>query len=116
MTYKDKTLFDVALESTVILGEDGNPERYHTIVIDIKDRKIAEEGLRQYECIVSSSFDMIALIDSNFVYIAANNAYLEAFSKTREELIGYSVSEIFRDSSGTFLFCSKLPITIKSDF
>jgi len=43
---------------------------------DITDRKQAEEALRQYEHIVSSSTDMLALLDKRFNYLAANEAYM----------------------------------------
>ena len=62
----------------------------HTI-----ERKAAEEELRQYEHIVSCSTDMLAFMDKEFIYIASNPAYLKAFKKTREELIGYTASEVF---------------------
>ncbi len=46
-------------------------------VHNITKRKQAEEELRQYEYIVSSASDMLALIDHNYVYLAANSAYLK---------------------------------------
>jgi len=64
-------------------------------VRDITERKNAEEELRQYAHIVSSSDDMLALLDNNFVYLAANDAYLEAFEKHRDELLGHTVADIF---------------------
>jgi PAS domain S-box-containing protein len=57
-------------------------------------RKQAEKELHQYEHIVSSSLDMLALLDRNFVYLAANDSYLNAFGITRKELVNHSVSEI----------------------
>jgi PAS domain S-box-containing protein len=62
---------------------------------DITARKRAEEELRQYECIVSSSNDMMALLSTDFIYLAANNAYIHAFDKTRDEVVGHSVAEVF---------------------
>lgn len=58
----------------------------------------AQESLRQAECIVSYSDDMMALIDNNFVYLATNDAYLKAFGKTREEIIGYTVTKVFGET------------------
>ncbi|MCP4688276.1 MAG: PAS domain-containing protein, partial [Desulfobacterales bacterium] len=49
----------------------------------------------QYAHIVSSTTDMLALLDAEFVYLAANATYLKAFGKTRDELVGRSVPEIF---------------------
>jgi PAS domain S-box-containing protein len=61
------------------------------------DRLVDErtQTIEQYKHIVSSSHDMIAFIDQRYVYLAANPAYLQAFSKTSDELIGRTVGEVF---------------------
>ncbi len=61
---------------------------------DITGRKQAEEELQQYEHIVSSSTDMMALLDKKFVYLAANTAYMDAFKFTPGELIGHTVADV----------------------
>lgn len=61
----------------------------------ISKRKKTEEKLIQYKHIVSSSTDMMALLDNKFKYLAANKAYLDAHNLTSEKLIGHTVSEIF---------------------
>ncbi len=53
------------------------------------------KNLRAYANIVSISTDMLALLDRNYVYHAVNPAYLQAFGKTQEELLGRSVAEVF---------------------
>jgi PAS domain S-box-containing protein len=53
------------------------------------------DELRRFEHIVSSSKDMIALLDKNYVYLAVNNAYKNGFGMTRDEIVGHSVSEVF---------------------
>jgi len=58
-------------------------------------RKQAEEELLQFKHIVSTSTDMMALLDKDFIYRAANPAYLDAFNKAPDEFIGHSVSEVF---------------------
>ena len=62
---------------------------------EVEERKRAEKDLRQFEHIVSSSTDLLALVDKNFVYISVNKAYLKAIGKTRDEMVGHSASEIF---------------------
>ncbi len=69
----------------------GKPVRAVGIHIDITERKQAEEAQRRFEYVVSSSTDMLALVDRDFVYLAANEAYLRAFGKTSNELIGQTV-------------------------
>ncbi len=70
-----------------------------SIARDITERKQAEEMLHQYEHIVSSSSDMLALLDSSFHYLAANNAYVEAFKLTPEQLIGKTVVKVFGEEN-----------------
>ncbi len=60
-----------------------------------RERKRAEDELRQYAHIVSSTSDMLALLDNRFIYLAANKAYLEAFKLTADQLIGHTVAEVF---------------------
>ena len=63
-------------------------------------RAAAREGvhtaeLNQYACIVASSNDMLALLNRDFVHLAANTAYLTAFGKTRDEVVGHKVADVF---------------------
>ena len=50
--------------------------------------------LIQYEGIISSTPDLISLIDRKYQYRMVNNAYLENFSMTQEEFINQHVSSI----------------------
>jgi len=72
-----------------------NNESVLTFLVDITDVKKLQETQRQYEHIVSSSTDMMALLDKNFTYLACNSAYHEAFGKTSEKLIGFTVEDVF---------------------
>lgn len=53
-----------------------------------------EEELRRYEKIVSSSSDMMALLDKQYRFIAANRAYCAAFNLTHGQLIGKKAPEV----------------------
>lgn len=64
-------------------------------ILDITERKKAEEGLLLYESTVSTFTDMLALLDKEFLYMAANPAYLAAFNMTYDEVVGHTVSEVF---------------------
>ena len=44
--------------------------------VDITDKKTTEEELRQYEPIVSSSNDLLALIDSCLMWLSLNQSFL----------------------------------------
>lgn len=62
--------------------------------IEVEDRKLAEETLRQYAHIISSTADLMSFVDQNYIYRAANQAYLDKHMKTRSEIIGHGVSEL----------------------
>ena len=86
----------VLLNGMVVKEADG-VERIWSIVEDITERKQAEEELHRYERIVSSTTDMLALRDRDHVYLAANAAYAQAFTKTPDEMIGRTPAEVFGD-------------------
>jgi PAS domain S-box-containing protein len=61
---------------------------------DITERKKAQETLLLYEKIVATTSDMMSIIDADYVYLAANDAYLDAHRKQREEIVGHSAMEL----------------------
>ncbi len=65
---------------------------------DITQRKQYEEKLRRFERIIAGSTDMVALLNRDYVYLATNPAYLQAFGKTEDEMLGHSVSEVFGEA------------------
>ena len=77
-----------------ILDANGEPKYLLGISEDITDRKKAEDALRKYEKITSTSKELMSLLDKNYVYQAVNEAYVAAFQKKREEIVGYSVSDL----------------------
>ncbi len=95
ITRKDGKTIWIADYTTIIRNEEGVITHFLGYIIDITTHKQAEEELRRYECIVSSSNDMLALLDNNFVYLAANKKYAESFGMTPNDLIGLTVSDIF---------------------
>lgn len=71
------------------------PDYFISVIEDITSRKLAEEKLIQYENVVSSTSDMMALLDTRFKYLTANQSYLDAFKITRGELINKTSREVF---------------------
>ena len=57
--------------------------------------KMSMTSLKEYEHIVSSSKDMMAMLDRQFKYLVANNAYLGAFNLSSDQLIGKTPSDVF---------------------
>ena len=70
-------------------------ERTDRLSQKIIQHEHAEKQLRLYEKIVSSTSDMIGLIDRDNRYILVNESYIKAFGRSKEELIGKTVDELF---------------------
>jgi PAS domain S-box-containing protein len=87
----------VVLESNAVAQFDENGQHLGARGIDrdITARKKAEEQLRRYERIVSATNDGISLIDRNYTYQIVNQAYLERFDKSLNDIIGHSVRDLF---------------------
>ena len=66
---------------------------------DVTDRKLAEEGLRKYESIISTVDDSMSFIDKNYIYRTINDAYTRIFNAPREEIIGRSVAEMLGEDA-----------------
>jgi len=53
--------------------------------------------LRQYEKIVSTSKELMSLLDKNYVYQSVNEAYFRAYNRKREDIIGHTVADLLGD-------------------
>lgn len=75
-------------ESRIAVGGTGT-------VQDITDRMQAEEQLHRQATIVAGMTDATAIMDTDYKYLFANEAYVTPFGKTVDELIGHTVEEVF---------------------
>jgi PAS domain S-box-containing protein len=64
------------------------------IFSDITARKRAEEKLREYEKVVESSEQMVAVVDRRYRYVLANRSYLKSYGLEKEQLLGRCLSEV----------------------
>lgn len=69
-----------------------------TVLERTKEIRVKNEDLHKFEHIVSSSTDMMALLDVNFTYKAANKAYKDAFNLSSDQLIGNTIIDIFGEN------------------
>ncbi|MEG4444003.1 PAS domain S-box protein [Microcoleus sp. AT9_B5] len=77
-----------------IFDKDGQLLEFQGVGRDITDRKRAEENLRRYEKIVATTTDAIFLVDRHYTYQVVNQAYLNWHQRSREEILGHTISEI----------------------
>ena len=66
---------------------------------DIK-QKDSDEMRRKYEFIVNTSRHFMTLVSRDFVFEAANTAYCKAIGKSRNQVVGHTVADVW----GTKLF------------
>lgn len=97
---KQGSLKHIRWHNSILKDDQGKISGLLSSGVDITEQRETEKDRRQYEHIVSSSVDLMTLIDKDYCYQAVNDAYLRAFNKTRKEFIGKSMSEIL----GTELF------------
>lgn len=59
------------------------------------EEKIAlEDSLNKYKLIVSISHDYLCLLDKKHIYRAVNDTFIRACKKTKDEIIGHSISNV----------------------
>jgi len=75
-------------------AKNGDPERMLGVSLDITQRKLAEEKLREYEKAVEGSEEMIAVVDREYRYLIANRKFLNNRSMTKEQVVGRLVPEV----------------------
>ncbi len=78
-----------------VIKEDGKSVKLRGYFLDITESKNVENKLKQYRHIVSSTKDMMAFLDTDFKYLAANQAYLDGFGFSPDKLIGKELNQVF---------------------
>jgi PAS domain S-box-containing protein len=86
---KDGTSFWVLENVALLESADGGPERIQGTLIDITERKVAEEALVESE----SKFRAVADTASSAIYIHNGKQFLYV-NRASEEITGYSASEL----------------------
>ncbi len=68
---------------------------------DITQIHHLQEELRFYEQIIASTPNLVALLDKNYNYQIVNDAYLKAFDKKREDLLGTNLRHLMGEEHFT---------------
>ncbi len=82
-------------DHVVLIREQSRISKLRCMMMNITDRKQVESALRKYEHIVSSNPHFMSFIDRNYTFQVINDAYLKAFGKSREEIIGHTLAELY---------------------
>ena len=54
----------------------------------------ANNDLEHYQGIVSSTPDLVALVDRDYIYRTVNDSYLHSFGKDRQDILGQKISDL----------------------
>jgi PAS domain S-box-containing protein len=96
---KDGTLAWANTTMTVVRGPDGHPTHTLSVIVDIGDRKRAEQAVRESERRYEELFDMSPLPawvreESTLRILAVNQATLDVYGYTREELSTMTTTDL----------------------
>ncbi len=98
---KDGRILDVQLSAAPFYDQRGRQTGNVVTISDITEQKRAAEALRKSEenlrALVQSSVDPIITMDTGRNVTDCNQAYMDLFGYTREEIIGHSVDNIHLD-------------------
>jgi len=89
--WPDGSVHWIAGRWQVLVDPSGEPSRVVGVNMDVTERKLAEQRLREYERAVEGSEEMIVVVDREYRYVIANRQFLEMGNMTKEEVVGHSV-------------------------
>jgi PAS domain S-box-containing protein len=94
VVWRDGTTHWLRARGRFHYAANGEAERSLGISLDITERKMAEDRLREYEEAVEGAEDMIGVIDRQYRFLLANRQYLKMRNLTREQVVGHLVTEV----------------------
>jgi len=97
MVHPDGTAVWVERSSRAHFDEQGRMLRIVGMVVDITERKLAEDRLREYEKAVEGSEEMIAVVDREYRYLIANRKFLSLRNMAKEQVVGRLADEVLNE-------------------
>jgi PAS domain S-box-containing protein len=92
MLRSDGTILPVSLSATAMADSQGNYRMSRSVVIDISDRALAENNLKQSEqkfrAMFNSTFQFMGLLTTEGIVVEANRTALEAAGVELKEVVG----------------------------
>ena len=96
---RNGSLFWVLANVSLFEGENGTPEIIEGVLVDITERKQAEQTLRdseeKYRTLFEESTDAIAITTPGGEFVLVNQAWLDLFGYTREEITELNIAETY---------------------
>ncbi len=86
------------LTLSLVRDEDGNPDYEIAVIEDISQRMQLEETLRRYELLASHSRDIILFLDRDGNILEANQAAVDTYGYTREQLLELTIFDLRQDA------------------
>ena len=101
-------------QTSVVRDTDGNKTHNQGILVDITDRKLAEEELRKSEekfrRIVETAGEGFLLMDENLQIVDVNDAYCKLLGYPREEIIGKTPLDLATEEFKQFMESHRISI------
>jgi sigma-B regulation protein RsbU (phosphoserine phosphatase) len=117
MLTKDGDVRWVEDRTSVVRDAEGNKTHNQGIVVDITERKLAEEQLRKSEekfrRIVETAGEGFILMDENLVIVDVNEAYCGMLGYAREEILGKTPLDFASDEFKQFMVTNRADILAK---
>jgi PAS domain S-box-containing protein len=70
-----------------------------TSEVTVSSSNFYKEALHWYESMANTSSDLMVFIDRTYSYRAVNRAYCDEHRRTREEILGHTVAEVFGEEA-----------------
>ncbi len=80
--------------NTVPITQEGGVTKIIGIIRDITELKRREQDLRQYKRILEASEDLNVAVNEEYVYLFANETFLDYHQLDREQVVGHTVAEV----------------------
>ena len=78
----------------VFMNQSAQPIRVIGVNMDVTERIVTEDRLREYERAVENAEEMIAVVDGEYRYLIANRQFLQMRNMTREQVVGHFAHEV----------------------
>jgi PAS domain S-box-containing protein len=79
---------------TPIRDASGVADGWVAVIVDVTERKLAQDRLQEYERVVEGLEEMIAVVDREYRYVIANDKFLKMRNMTREQVVGRPAFEV----------------------